>query len=374
MTTIIKEHESIDRMIKKFEIRSNFDSYNETTTIGNIYLQICNKTNLTMNDVINAIEEIYNLLESCRISIEHLEIIAERTLKNRTLSNGLLPSFDYLPRIFTNPSNQGVVFYLTNHCNQIPDFLEINNGVIKICDDEWFENHVKYIKTIIRRLETRQNSIQNLQNNLEALAIKKEQIRAKANEHFECECGGNYSRAHKSQHEKTKSHKEWVNQGKPSRNILSETKNKDIEIEKEIIKTCKEEEDVDKVETENVLMCVEILQNNNEIENNKEEVIMTCEVPDNKIESKPVKKNTKEYLSTIINCGCGVSHSRANTSNHRKTNGHQTWENTQKIQKENQEIKTDDNSVINCECGGTYTRKNKATHKKTAKHIRATTN
>ncbi len=351
------EHdELVDRVMKKFEARSNFNSYNEDTTIGKIYSQLCKNTELSVADVDRAIEEIENIFHMCGISLEQLEIIAGRTLTNRTLSSGI-PNWDYLKLLLKSKANQGINVYITNHCNQIPDLLEYvsysehlcNEISIKVCDDEWFETHVKFIKKIINRLETRRSSIQHKEDNLEALKLKKEQINIKANEKFECECGGCYSRAHKSQHEKTSTHIKWIQQGKPVRN-----------------------------NSNNEVMCVEItptdMMSINEVIDQEEENIDK----DNEDETQnpivnSVKKNTKEYLSTIINCECGQSHSRANTSNHRKTNRHQSWEKN-KTQEKKQHIKTDDNTVITCGCGGTYTRTNKTKHEKTAKHIKSITN
>ncbi len=367
MNNRTEQERSLEEFSRRIKIRANFDSYHEKTSIGKIYSELCKKTDISVKDVDDSIDELYNLLEDCGTSIENLETLADRSVKNRAYPSGF-PNWNYLKSVLNSSANEGILLYITTYCNEIKEFLEVCNGKVEVCDAEWFETHVKFVKRILGRLETRRKNLQHREDNLEALNLKREQIRNKANEHFECGCGGSYTRCHKSQHEKTSFHQEWIKLGKPVR--VLEKKTKEVEIEEPV---------------ENIVMCIEVSPTDIPIcgispkEDEKEDDDTDKEEEEEEPEptSTPVqKKDTKEYLSAVINCGCGVSHSRANSTNHRKTKGHQFWEKNNQPQSQPQPNPSDVQGTkpeqvgqnIKCGCGGTYTKKNKATHCKTATH------
>jgi len=86
-----------------------------------------------------------------------------------------------------------------------------------MCKDCSCANYNKYYEENKDKIKSR--SLENYNKNKKDILIKmkeyqeqhKDELRAKANEKIDCECGGRYTRRNKSTHMKSKKHLNYVN-------------------------------------------------------------------------------------------------------------------------------------------------------------------
>ena len=90
---------------------------------------------------------------------------------------------------------------------------QLNSQRARRTPKEYREENKEKI-TIKNKEYYQQNREQLIKRKKKYREENKEQISIKANEKFNCECGGRYTRAHKSVHEKSKKHLDFINNKK----------------------------------------------------------------------------------------------------------------------------------------------------------------
>ena len=342
----------IDRLFGN-SLESRCDTANEESLIGQYYKSVTNQKIENIEDIDEILTNVNQMFERFDLSISNFETISKKTYKYR-MCCCVMPLDGYLILLLNESENEGVKKYLINYCNNITDksIFDFDYGRMKIktCLETWFESHTKFIKSRIEYLENIRKRIDYNITNAEKIEASKIKRREKAKEKNYCGCGGCYTRCHKSHHQNTKFHLDWIKEGCPVRTRLETEPEPESEPEPEP----EPEQSAENIQYEieedsNEIECVDIISDISSV-----------------TESTSSKMSKEEYLSTIINCECGASHRRSNTSNHRQTNQHKSYVNNN--QKSESVDKKENSSVITCDCGGKYTKSNKATHCKSKLH------
>ena len=152
------------------------------------------------------IELIKNYPCSCRNELEREEGIELRKINNDTSTKEICLNYNIPGRTKKE--------YYENNKGEIAEkqkqYRDSNKEKISEKQKEYYENNKG------ERLEKQK---QYYNNKKETIVEKQKQyyekskgeILEKANQNYTCECGGKYSRAHKTHHEKTKKHQSFIN-------------------------------------------------------------------------------------------------------------------------------------------------------------------